>query len=151
MLHVNSVKLRALKPSSQFSLNSSPSTTATPPAPLYIFGIAVLLLLCPYPINLLVRPRKMLMPCFVNENKAKSTRNHYICTSNLKTLLTSFLGWSHTLMQAILYTIPMAPLDLSSHLALMRGQLFPAIHLPSDPLALVWFPNPLSKSDGDPV
>ena len=36
-------------------------------------------------------------------------------------------------MQAILYTIPMAPLDLSSHLALMSGQLFPAI--PSDPQA----------------
>ena len=51
----------------------------------------------------------------------------------LKTFLTSFLGWSHTLMQAILYTIPMAPLDLSSHLALMRGQLFPAIHLPLTP------------------
>ena len=50
-----------------------------------------------------------------------------------KTFLTSFLGWSHTLMQAILYTIPMAPLDLSSHLALMRGQLFPAIHLPLTP------------------
>ena len=36
-------------------------------------------------------------------------------------------------MQAILYTIPMAPLDLSSHLALMRGQLFPAIHPPFSP------------------
>ena len=52
---------------------------------------------------------------------------------SFKTFLTSFLGWSHTLMQAILYTIPMAPLDLSSHLALMRGQLFPAIHLPLTP------------------
>ena len=84
------------QPSSQFSLNSSPSsTTATPPpplAPLYIFGIVVLLLLCPYPINLLVK-----LPCFVNENKAESTWNDYISTSNSGSIAVSlrilYMGW----------------------------------------------------------
>ena len=79
------------------------------------------------------------MECSERHNSIKviereqSARFLRLGEDRLKTFLTSFLGWSHTLMQAILYTIPMAPLDLSSHLALMRGQLFPAI--PSDPQA----------------
>ena len=65
MFHsIFSPKIFGCDPCIEFFLNSSPTTSLPPP--LYIFGIVVLL--GPYPIMLLVGPRKTWIPFFANEH-----------------------------------------------------------------------------------
>ena len=87
------------------------------PAPLYIFGIAVLLLLCPYPINLLVRPRKMLMPCFVNETRPNQPEIiTYVSNSGsiAVSLRILYTGWIIHQLSFILYNY-ISPLATQFH------------------------------------
>ena len=115
-----SVKLRA----PNLALNSlwippPPPLPPSPPtpAPLYIFGIAVLLLLCPYPINLLVRPRKMLMPCFVNETRPNQPEIiTYVSNSGsiAVSLRILYTGWIIHQLSFILYNY-ISPLATQFH------------------------------------